>query len=78
MDTVAQKKKNNKCYLSHTVNAEEGAVPMSADYGFPGSRDARVGAGFYCQKPAKGTENITLKIFISIGFQRRTGVAFSR
>ena len=33
---------------------------MSADYGFPGSCDARVGAGFYCQKPAKGTENITL------------------
>ena len=51
---------------------------MSADYGFPGSCDARVGAGFYCQKPAKGTENITLKIFIPIGFQRRTGVVFSR
>ena len=60
MDTVAQKKKNNKCYLSHTVNTKEGAVPMSADYGFPGSCDARVGAGFYCQKPAKCTENITL------------------
>ena len=26
MDTVAQKKKNNKCYLSHTVNTRRSSA----------------------------------------------------